>query len=319
MPSPRALVTGGAGFIGSHVADALLADGYEVVVVDDLSCGHRENVPLAAEFRHLDVRDPEMGPLVADGRFDVLCHLAAQIDVRASVADPAADASKNILGSLNVLEAVRRAQHRPRFVFSSTGGAVYGDFLPPPSVEDQPKDPESPYGIAKLSVEFYLGYYARVHGLDAVTLRYANVYGPRQDPQGEAGVVAIFCERLLGDRPLMVNGTGEQTRDYVFVGDVARANLLASRASLAPARCLDDRAFNIGTSIPTSVNELAAALQHAAGTKLPVEFAPPRPGEQQRSFVNIGKAMKHLAWTPEVSLVRGLADTLAWFRGRPAS
>lgn len=319
MPSPRALITGGAGFIGSHVADAFLSDGYEVVIVDDLSSGHRENVPAAAEFHLLDVRSAEMGPLVANGRFDVLCHLAAQAEVRASVANPAADASKNILGSLNLLEAVRHAAHRPRFVFSSTGGAVYGDLLQPPSVEDQPKDPESPYGVAKLSIEFYLAYYARVQGVDAITLRYANVYGPRQDPNGEAFVVAIFCDRLLDNRPLTVNGTGKQTRDYVFVGDVARANVLAARASLARGRRVDDRAFNIGTGVPTSVNELAEALQRAAGIRVPIEFAPSLAGEQQDSFVSIDKARQQLGWAPEVSLERGLTDTFAWFRDRRVS
>jgi UDP-glucose 4-epimerase len=317
VPTPsRALVTGGAGFIGSHVSDALLAAGYEVVIVDDLSTGKRENVPAAAQFEHLDIASAQAATLIRDGRFDVICHLAAQIDVRLSVADPVADATRNILGTLSLLEAARHASHRPRVVFSSTGGAVYGDFVDPPSVEDQPKDPESPYGVAKLSIEFYLGYYARVHGLDAVVLRYSNVYGPRQNPEGEAGVVSIFCQRLLQSCPLTVFGTGEQTRDYVFVADVAAANVLGAKARLPAARRLDDRAFNIGTAVPTSVLQLASSLQRAAGSALPVELAPPRPGEQQRSFVAIEKAARMLGWMPAVRLDRGLAETYQWFRQR---
>jgi UDP-glucose 4-epimerase len=313
---PRALVTGGAGFIGSHVSDALLAAGYEVVIVDDLSTGKLENVPGGARFERVDIGSTQAATLVRDGRFDVICHLAAQIDVRLSVADPMADATRNILGTLNLLEAARHASPRPRVVFSSTGGAVYGDFVDPPSVEDQAKDPESPYGVAKLSIEFYLAYYSRVHALDAVVLRYSNVYGPRQNPEGEAGVVSVFCQRLLQSRPLTVFGTGEQTRDYVFVADVAAANVLAAKASLPAARRLDDRAFNIGTAVPTSVLQLASSLQRAAGSAVPVELAPPRPGEQQRSFVAIGKAARLLGWAPAVCLDRGLAQTYQWFRQR---
>src|SRR6185312_11966514 len=223
----RALVTGGAGFIGSHVSAALLAADHDVVVVDDLSHGKRANVPAGARFEHLDIRSQEAALLVREGRFDSLFMLAAQMDVRISVADPGADASCNIIGTLNLLEAARHAAHRPRVVFSSTGGAVYGDSSTPPSAEESAKDPESPYGISKLSVEYYLAYYARTHGLDTVALRYANVYGPRQDPHGEAGVVAIFCQRLLDSRPITVFGNGRQTRDYVFVADVARANVIA--------------------------------------------------------------------------------------------
>ncbi len=236
----RALVSGGAGFIGSHVADRLLAEGYHVEILDNLSSGRRENVPKGAVFHHQDIVSEDAARIVREGRFDVLCHLAAQIDVRKSVVDPAADASINILGSLNLLEAVRTGGHPTRVVFSSTGGAIYGDFVPVPSVEDMPKDPESPYGIAKLSVELYLGYYARVHGLDTVSLRYSNVYGPRQDPHGEAGVVAIFCSRVLKGEPLTVFGDGQQTRDYVYAVDVARANLAAATvvaATRAPGRC----------------------------------------------------------------------------------
>jgi UDP-glucose 4-epimerase len=285
-----------------------------VVVVDDLSHGTRSNVPRDARFEHLDIRSPEAAILVREGRFDSMFMLAAQMDVRISVADPGADASANIIGSLNLLEAARQAAHRPRVIFSSTGGAVYGDASAPPSPEESAKDPESPYGISKLSVEYYLAYYSRTHGLDTVSLRYANVYGPRQDPHGEAGVVAIFCQRLLDSRPLITYGTGRQTRDYVYVTDVAAANLLAATAPLPPATRLDDRAINIGTSIETSVLDLAESLQRASKVSVPIEFAPKREGEQQRSAIKIDKAAKLLGWKPKVQLEAGLAATYNWFR-----
>ncbi len=319
MASSRALVTGGAGFIGSHVADGLLAAGFQVTILDDLSTGRRENLPAAAEFVEGDIRSPEAAALIRNGGFDVVCHLAAQIDVRKSVADPVADAALNILGTLNVLEGARAAARPPRVIFSSTGGAIYGDFVDPPSDESQPKDPESPYGIAKLSVEYYLSYYGRVHGLDVMALRYANVYGPRQDPHGEAGVVAIFCQRLLAGRALTAYGDGRQTRDYVFVKDVARANVAAATRPLPAAGRLDERACNIGTGVPTSVLDLAATLQRASGVSTPVTHAPARPGEQQRSFVRIEKAGRVLGWKPDVSLESGLRETYEWFRDHKAN
>jgi UDP-glucose 4-epimerase len=312
----RALVTGGAGFIGSHVADLLLAEGYAVDILDNLSSGRRENVPAGATLHGYDIASAEAARLVRSERYDLICHLAAQIDVRRSVADPAFDAGVNIVGSLNLLEAVRGAGHGTRVVFSSTGGAIYGDFVPVPSVESMPKNPESPYGIAKLSVEFYLAYYARVHGLDTVSLRYSNVYGPRQDPHGEAGVVAIFCDRILRGAPLTVFGDGRQTRDYVYVGDVARANLAAARATLPAPREIDVRGWNIGTAQETSVLELAAALQRAAGSSVSVEHAPPRPGEQRRSMVSIDKAERELGWRPEIALATGLGETFSFFASR---
>ncbi|MBI3566622.1 MAG: NAD-dependent epimerase/dehydratase family protein [Gemmatimonadetes bacterium] len=312
----RALVTGGAGFIGSHVADALIAAGFAVDVVDDLSRGRRDQVPAGAAFHQLDIRSPEAAALVRDGGYDVVCHLAAQIDVRVSVADPVADASRNILGTLNLLEGARAAARPPRVVFSSTGGAIYGDLAVPPSREEEAKDPESPYGIAKLSVEYYLAYYARQHGLETVALRYSNVYGPRQDPHGEAGVVAIFCGRLLDARALTVFGDGTQTRDYVYVGDVAAANVCAARAALPAAGRVDARAFNVGTGVGTSVLALAATLQQVAGTALPVEHLPPRTGEQARSFIANDKGARVLGWRPAYSLADGLATTYAWFRSQ---
>jgi UDP-glucose 4-epimerase len=250
MPQ-TALVTGGAGFIGSHVADLFLDRGFQVTIVDNLASGRRENLPPAARFVEASITSPEAAALVRDGGFDVVLHLAAQIDVRKSVADPVFDATQNVLGSLNLLEAGRQAKlatgRAPRFVFASTGGALYGDFVTPPNDEPFAKDPESPYGIAKLSVEYYMAYFARQHGLECVALRYGNVYGPRQDPHGEAGVVAIFCNRILEGRPMTTFGDGEQTRDYVFVKDVARANLLAATTPLPPVGPLDARAFNVGT------------------------------------------------------------------------
>ncbi len=312
----RALVTGGAGFIGSHVAEQLLEAGYEVTVLDDLSSGRREQVPVEATFRRLDIAGPEATAIVRDGNFDVICHLAAQIDVRKSVADPGFDAQVNIGGSLNLLEAIRVAGARTRFIFSSTGGAIYGDLTVPPSAEDAPKDPQSPYGTAKLSVEYYMGYYARVHGLDTVALRYANVYGPRQDPHGEAGVVAIFCGRVLDGRAVTIFGDGTQTRDYVYVGDVARANVIAAKASLPESRGLDSRAFNVGTGIETDVVTLARVLMGGAGREVDVQHAPARAGEQLRSAVQVEKAADTLGWRPEVTLEDGLARTHAWFRAR---
>jgi UDP-glucose 4-epimerase len=314
----RALVTGGAGFIGSHVAGLFLSSGYDVTVLDNLSSGKRDQVPNGATFHHLDITSPGAAHLVRDGRFDIICHLAAQIDVRKSVADPAFDARTNVVGTLNLLEAVRASERATRFIFSSTGGAVYGDLVEPPTAETAPKDPQSPYGTAKLSVEYYMGYYARVHGLDTVALRYSNVYGPRQDPHGEAGVVAIFCDRLLDGAPITIFGDGRQTRDYVFAGDVARANLLAATATLPPAAGVDSRAFNIGTSVETDVVDLARRLKTISGSASPVTHAPPRAGEQRRSAVAVDKAARVLGWRPEVSIDRGLRETYDWFAARRA-
>ncbi|MFL5576525.1 MAG: NAD-dependent epimerase/dehydratase family protein [Gemmatimonadaceae bacterium] len=312
----RALVTGGAGFIGSHVADAFLGRGYAVTALDNLSSGNRDNVPEGAELVEGDIASADAARLVREGRFDVVAHLAAQIDVRKSVADPAYDAAVNVVGTLNLLEAVRASGTKSRFIFSSTGGALYGDFVTPPNDEEFPKDPESPYGIAKLSAEYYLAYYGRLHGLETVALRYSNVYGPRQNPHGEAGVVAIFCNRILEGRPMTVFGDGMQTRDYVFVKDVARANLAAATRPIPPAGRLDARGFNVGTGVATTVVDLARALNRAAGADVPVEHAPARPGEQQRSVVRIDKAASLLGWRPEVALQQGVAETFNWFAER---
>ncbi len=315
----RVLVTGGAGFIGSHVAERFLQAGWAVTVVDDLSTGKAENVPAGAVFHQTSISSPDLADLIGRESFDVVAHLAAQVDVRSSVADPMADATTNILGSLSIAEAVRKSNRRTRIVFASTGGAVYGNFVSPPAVEIQPKDPESPYAVSKLTVEYYLAYYGRVHGVESVCLRFANVYGPRQDPHGEAGVVAIFCGKISSHLPLVVFGDGEQTRDYVYVTDVANAVYLAGTSALPAAGRVDDRAFNIGTGRATSVVELAAALQRGAGSSVEVEFAPRRLGESQDSFVDASKAAQVLGWRPEVSLEQGLATSYAWFAERASS
>jgi UDP-glucose 4-epimerase len=313
---PKILVTGGAGFIGSHVADLFLAKDWEVAIVDDLSSGKAENIPAAAKFHEMSVNSPELVRLVTEQNFDVIAHLAAQMDVRKSVADPLFDATVNIVGTLNLMEALRAAGSATRVVFTSTGGVLYGDFNTPPNYETYPKDPESPYAISKLSTEYYLAYYGRVHNMDSAALRFGNVYGPRQDPHGEAGVVAIFCGRILGNKALTIFGDGRQTRDYVYVGDVARAMYLAATEPLPPKERLDARGFNIGTGKGTSVIEIATLLQEVSGIKVPIEFAPHRPGEQQESFVNADKARELLGWTPQVSLAEGLAMTFAWFEQR---
>lgn len=310
--SRRALVTGGAGFIGSHVADLFIGEGYEVEIIDDLSTGNRANVPADAVLHEVSVTSAQAGKVAGEGSFQVIVHLAAQIDVRKSVADPVFDANTNIIGTLNILEAIKRAGSKARIVFTSTGGAIYGDFNRPPNVEIFPKDPESPYAISKLAAEYYLSYYGRIHGLEHVALRFGNVYGPRQDPHGEAGVVAIFCTRILDKKPLTIFGDGLQTRDYVYVGDVARAVFLAATGDIPAAERVDARAFNVGTGVGTSVVDLARLLQEAAKSDAEIVFAPRRPGEQQESFLNADKARKVLGWEPKVSLSEGLGATFEW-------
>jgi UDP-glucose 4-epimerase len=315
---PTALITGGAGFIGSHVAERFLAEGWTVHIMDNLVTGKRENVPADATFHELDIRSPEAATLLARLQPSALVHLAAQMDVRRSVADPVFDAETNVVGSLNLLEAVRGSSPHTRVVFASTGGAVYGDFTTPPNVETYEKDPESPYAISKLAVELYLAYYGRVHGLEAVSLRFGNVYGPRQDPHGEAGVVAIFCGRLLEGRALTIFGDGTQTRDYVYVADVADATFRAATRPVPAPGKLDVRAYNVGTGVGTSVTRLAELISRAAGQEPVLEHAPRRPGEQQDSVVNVSKAAHELEWRPVVSLEEGLARSYVWFAARAA-
>jgi UDP-glucose 4-epimerase len=310
---PTVLITGGAGFIGSHVAERFVAEGWKVHVVDNLVTGKRENLPRGVVLHEHDIREPATAALVSALVPTVLVHLAAQMDVRKSVAEPVFDAGTNIVGSLALLEAVRHHSPATRFVFSSTGGVLYGDHTVPPNVETFPKDPESPYAIAKLSVELYLAYYARVHGLDTVALRYGNVYGPRQDPHGEAGVVAIFCGRLLEGRALTIYGDGQQTRDYVYVTDVADATWRAATQTLPAPALLDARAFNVGTGVGTPVARLAEVLRAVARSDIGIEYAPKRPGEQQESYVDVTKAARLLGWRPTVTLEDGLARSYAAF------
>lgn len=301
----RVLVTGGAGFIGSHVADHLLAKGHEVAVVDNLSTGKRENVPEGARLYEADVRDG-LDEILAEFRPEAVAHQAAQMDVRRSVREPDFDASVNVIGTIRLLESCV-AHGVGKVVFASTGGAVYGEQREFPAREDHPQYPVSPYGVSKLAGERYLHYYNVQHGLPYVALRYANVYGPRQDPHGEAGVVAIFCGNLRDGKTSTINGTGEQTRDYVYVGDVARANVLALENEVSSG------AYNIGTGIETDVNRLYELLREASGKDLPPEHGPGKPGEQSRSNVDPSLAGREFGWSPEVDLATGLRETLRSF------
>lgn len=301
----RALVTGGAGFIGSHLADALVAAGHDVVVIDDLSRGRREQVPGGAELVVLDICDAALTDVIAQAAPEVVFHEAAQIDVRSSVRDPLADAGINVVGTVNVLSACVSAGVR-RVVFASTGGAIYGDTEIVPTPETHPCAPESPYGTGKLCAEAYGGTFQRIKGLEFVALRYANVYGPRQDPHGEAGVVAIFATRLQRGEPCVINGEGTQTRDYVYVGDVVSANLQALTVT-SPG------VFNIGTGVETDVNALYARLREIAGSTHDAEHGPGKPGEQRRSALDITLARDVLGWQPAVDLDAGLRRTFDFF------
>jgi UDP-glucose 4-epimerase len=312
----RVLVTGGAGFIGSHVAQAHIARGDEVVVLDSLVHGKRSNVPDEAELLELDIRTPEAADVVRTGKFDLISHHAAQMDVRVSVADPRFDASVNVDGLLNLLEAAR-SSGVGRFVYVSSGGVVYGEPEIRPTPEGMPKLPESPYGVTKLAGEQYLYYYHRVHGLEYAALRYSNVYGPRQDPHGEAGVVAIFSTRIGKGQPLTIFGDGEQTRDYVYIGDVVAANLLVAEAELPRAGCLDDRAFNVGTGEETSVRTLAEILMRRAGRVVPLEMAPGRAGELRHSSLDASR-LQTLGWNVATRLEDGLQETYEWISSRQA-
>ncbi|TVP78308.1 MAG: NAD-dependent epimerase/dehydratase family protein [Gemmatimonadales bacterium] len=306
----RVLVTGGAGFIGGHVAEAYLRQGDHVWVVDDLSSGQEENLPEGATFVRMDVADPALRELFREVRFDLVNHHAAQIDVRMSVSEPARDAQTNILGLLNVLEGAREVG-TARFIHISSGGVVYGEPEERPTPESAPKRPLSPYGVSKLTGEYYLDYYRVVHGLDPVTLRYSNVYGPRQDPHGEAGVVAIFSKRLLAGEELLVFGDGEQTRDYVYVEDVVRANLLAADVRLPDRAGIDARAFNVGTGVETSVNRLADTLEGVAGRRPGRSYRAPRKGELRNSALDASR-IQELGWSPRHSLADGLRETFRY-------
>ena len=293
----RAIVTGGAGFIGSHVVEALLARGDEVTVVDDLSNGKRENVPDGVPLVERDLREG-LGEVLADARPEVCFHLGAQVDVRVSVDRPTHDASVNVLGTIEVLEAARA--HETQVVFSSTGGAIYGE-CDGPVTEEAARRPLAPYGVSKLAGEEYVAAYNRLYRTRHVALRYGNVYGPRQDPHGEAGVVAIFLGSLAEGRSPRIFGDGLQTRDYVYAGDVARATLAAGGQ--------DGGVFNVGTGSETSVVELYEACRRVAGSSLDAEEAPERLGELQRSVLDVSRAERELGWRPEVPLEEGLRLT----------
>jgi UDP-glucose 4-epimerase len=302
------LVTGGAGFIGSHVAEALLGQGHDVHILDDLSGGKRENIPAGATFHEMDIRSAEVEQLWSTYRFDGLYHLAAQMDVRKSVADPRFDADVNIGGFLNLMEAGRR-NGLEKVIFSSTGGAIYGEPDHVPQNESHALQPLSPYGITKLCTEKYLYFYQQTYGIDFVALRYGNVYGPRQNPHGEAGVVAIFAERMLDGVQPVINGDGTQTRDYVHVYDVVKANL----AALAHA---GSGTFNIGTAMETDVNSLFRIIRDAVAPGMEEQHGPAKPGEQRRSVLSWEHAEAGLGWRPEIPVDSGLKMTAEWFRDR---
>lgn len=302
------LVTGGAGFIGSHVSDALLAAGHDVHILDDLSGGKMENVPDGATLHVMDIRDDAVHDLWAAHRFSVMYHLAAQMDVRRSVADPRFDADVNVGGFLNLMEAGR--QHGlEKVIFSSTGGAIYGEPDYVPQDEQHALQPLSPYGITKLCTEKYLYFYEQTHGVAFVALRYGNVYGPRQNPHGEAGVVAIFAERMLAGKEPVINGDGLQTRDYVHVQDVVKANMLA----LAHGR---SDVFNIGTAVETDVNTLFRVIRDTLAPDMPEAHGPAKPGEQRRSVLSFAYTKETLGWSPVMLVEDGLRTTAEWFRDR---
>jgi UDP-glucose 4-epimerase len=312
--SGRVLVTGGAGFIGSHLAAEYQRAGWEVTVIDDLSRGNERNVPPGARLIQADVRSAEARDAAAQGRFDVINLQAAQIDVRVSVQDPGFDAQTNVFGLINMLEGAALGKVK-RVVFASSGGVVYGDPEVLPTPETSPKMPISPYGVSKLSGEHYLRALGTLRGFETVAMRYANVFGPRQDPKSEAGVVSIFISRLLEGLPITIYGDGKQTRDYVFVEDVARANVAASSAKLSPSSDHDSIAFNVATAQQVSVLELANAVGETLGVKPKIDFAPARAGELMRSSLDISKAKKTLGWSPQVSFPEGLRAVADWFKG----
>ncbi len=303
----KILVTGGAGFIGSHVVDLFLAQGYEVVVLDDLSGGRMANLDPRAKLYQIDIRSPEVRTVLAAERPDFVSHHAAQAEVRRSVAQPLFDASVNVLGSLNLLECAREFDVK-HFVYVSSGGAVYGEPGQLPCTEEHPVNPICPYGASKHTVEHYLYMYCANYGLKYTVLRYANVFGPRQNPEGEAGVVAIFSGRMLADEPVIVTGDGEQTRDFVYVGDCAYANYLAVTVDHEPG------IYNIGWGRPTSINEIFFALAKRTGYARPIRHGPAKLGETRHIYLDATKAGRELGWTPTLTLEEGLDRTVAYFK-----
>ena len=302
----KVLVTGGAGFIGSHVVDRLLQEGHDVVVVDNLVTGKRSNVPKAAQFYKIDIENPKLERVFRNERPSIVMHLAAQMNVRRSVDDPMFDAQVNVLGTLNVLEQASRHGAR-KVIFSSSGGAIYGEQQTFPAAEVHVTQPLSPYGISKLCGEHYLSYYSRLSGIQAVSLRYANVYGPRQDPEGEAEVVSIFIQKMLHREQAVVNGNGRQTRDFVFVEDVVEANLMALGPEVQGI-------YNVGTGVETSVNDLFHLLVELTKSELKEVHGPAKKGEQARSVLDSTKIRTEMGWEPKFDLREGLRETVEFFR-----
>jgi len=302
---PKVLVTGGAGFIASHITDRYISEGYDVVIVDNLSSGKIENLNPKAAFYQIDIRDKGISAVFEKERPDIVNHHAAQMDVRRSVSDPAYDADVNILGMLNLLQNSLQYGVK-KVIFASSGGAIYGEQDIFPAPESHPANPLSPYGISKLAGEKYLFYYKEVHGLDYVALRYANVYGPRQNPHGEAGVVAIFSTKLLKGEQPVINGDGKQTRDYVYVKDVVEANWRATTGNFSGP-------VNIGTGVETDVNELFLKLLKLSGSKAKEVHAPAKAGEQKRSVIDNRKAGEAIGWKPAMVLDQGLKETVEFF------
>lgn len=299
------LVTGGAGFIASHIADAFIESEHNVTIIDNLTTGREENINPKAKFFKVDIRD-DLSKIFEEGKFDVVNHHAAQIDVRRSVSDPIYDAGVNILGTLNLLQNSVKYRVK-KFMFASTGGAVYGEQDYFPADENHKQQPLSPYGISKLAVEKYLYFYKEVHGLRYTILRYANIYGPRQNPLGEAGVVCIFLDKILAGEQPIINGSGEQTRDYVYVKDVVKANLLTLNEE-------DSEIYNVGTGIETSVNELFRLINQNFNNSIKEVHGPAKPGEQMRSVITSEKLFKKFGWKPSTKLEDGLKETIDYYK-----
>ncbi len=299
-------VTGGAGFIGSHIVDHYIAEGHNVIVIDDMSSGVKANINPKAKLHKMGIGDKKVAQLLKDEKIEILNHHAAQISVRVSVDDPKLDAQTNIVDTLNLYEAARAAAVR-RIIFASSGGAIYGEQDYFPADEKHSKRPLSPYGVSKLANEKYLGYYKSVHGIENVIFRYTNVYGPRQNPHGEAGVVAIFALKMLKGESPVINGDGTQTRDYLFVNDLARANVLALGST---ARGI----YNVATGMEYSVNTMFQLLQMKIGKPFKAQYAPAKAGEQKRSVCTASKMKNLLQWQPEVTFEEGLSRTVDWFK-----
>lgn len=332
----KIIVTGGAGFIGSHLVDRLINEGYKVIVIDNLSTGKKENLNPKAKFYKIDIRSPKIFEIFKKEKPEIVFHLAAQIDIRKSVEDPFESAKINILGSLNLIEnfvklyfakkshgfttdknvriSSREGSHEfAKFIFASTGGAIYGDAKIIPTPENYPEFPVSPYGIEKLIIEKYLNYYYQVYGLSYTALRLANVYGPRQNSKGEAGVVAIFCDKILSGKQPIINGDGKQTRDFVYVEDVVDAFILAMLACSADRKKDKVGVYNIGTCKETNINTIFRKLKKLTGSSCKEIHGSAKPGEQRRSCLDFSKAKKELGWQPKTSLDEGLLKTVEWF------